>query len=33
VPPSVVLQVLFGESVGKAFDTLIKKGNYAFQKV
>ena len=33
VPPEIVTCVMFAESQGKAFDALIKKGGYKFEKL
>ena len=33
VPPELVATVMFSPSLGKAFNTLIKKGNFPYQKI
>ena len=33
VPGDVVLDILFADSIGKAFDALVKKGGYQYYKI
>lgn len=33
VPGDVVLDVLFSDSTGKAFNTLVEKGGYQYKKI
>ncbi len=33
VPDEVVLDVMFADSIGHAFDKLVKRGGFAFRKI